>query len=92
MAEETQEGGGALSPGGGQVERVVDVHELLRAVLLQHHHVGQVGVPLARAVLAVDHVRLPAVVLARHKQQIEHLHVTLVAVVGGLVLHPTLIG
>lgn len=57
-----------------QAEGVVGVHELFHAVLLQHHHVVQVGAALPCAVLAVDHVRLPAAVLARHKQQVKHLH------------------
>lgn len=57
-----------------QAEGVVGVHELFHAVLLQHHHVVQVGAPLPRAVLAVDHVRLPAAALAGHKQQVKHLH------------------
>lgn len=57
-----------------QAEGVVCVHELLYGVLLQHHHVGQVGATLTCAVLTVNHICLPAVVLTCHKQQIEHLH------------------
>lgn len=64
------------SGGGGahQDEGVVDVHELLHAVLLQHHHVGQARVAAACAVLAVDHVELPAAVLAGDEEQVEDLH------------------
>lgn len=84
---------GVLSPGGGGlVEGVVCVHELLYGVLLQHHYVGQVGGTQTCAVLTVNHICLPAIVLTCHKQQIEHLHVTLIAVVGRLVFDPTLIG
>lgn len=84
----------ALSPGGGggQVEGVVDTHQLLHAVLLQHHHIIQTGAPLSSTVLTVNHVRLPAAGLTCHKQQVKHLHITLVAVVGRLVLHSALIG
>lgn len=57
-----------------QVEGVVCVHELLDAILLQHHYVGQVGATLAGAVLTVNHICLPAVALTCHEQQIEHLH------------------
>lgn len=57
-----------------QAEGVVCVHDLLYAVLFQHHHIVQIGAALTCTVLTVNHVRLPAVVLARHKQQIEHLH------------------
>lgn len=57
-----------------QAKGVVGVHELFYAVLLQHHYVGQVGAALTCAVLAVNHVCLPAAVLARHKQQVEHFH------------------
>lgn len=56
-----------------QAEGVVGAHQLLDAVLLQHHDVGQVGAALPGAVLTVNHVRLPAAVLTRHKQQVEHL-------------------
>lgn len=56
-----------------QVEGVVDGHELLDAVLLQHHHVGEVGAALPGAVLTVNHVRLPAAALTRHEQKVEHL-------------------
>ena len=57
-----------------QCELVVDLHEVLRLVLLQHHKVVQVGAAPASAVLAVHHVRLLAVALARHKQQVKHFH------------------
>lgn len=57
-----------------QAEGVVCVHEFLYAVLLQHHYVVQVGATLTCAVLTVNHIRLPAVALTCHKQQIEHLH------------------
>lgn len=56
-----------------QAEGVVYSHELFYAVLLKHHDVGQVGATLTCAVLTVNHVCFPAVVLACHKQQIEHL-------------------
>lgn len=56
-----------------QAERVVCVHELLRAILLQHHHIGQVGAALTSTILTVNHVCLPAIALTCHKQQVEHL-------------------
>lgn len=66
-------GGGGWGLSAYQAEGIVRAGELLHGVLLQHHHVVQVGGALAGAVFAVDHVRLPAAALARHKQQIEHL-------------------
>ena len=57
-----------------QVEGVVGGHELVDAVLLQHHHVGQAGAAVAGAVLTVHHVGLPAVALTGHEQQVKHLH------------------
>lgn len=77
---------------GSHAEAVVDVHELLHAILFQHHHSGQAGAAQTGAVLTVHHVRLPAAVLTRHKQQVKHLQVALVAIVGRLVLHTALVG
>lgn len=57
-----------------QAEGVIYSHELFYAILLKHHYVGQVGATLTCAVLTVNHICLPAVVLTCHKQQIEHLY------------------
>ena len=55
-----------------ECELVVDVHQVLDLVLLQHHKVIEVGPP--GAVLTVNHVRLSAVALRGDQQQVEHFH------------------
>lgn len=57
-----------------QCETVIGSHQLLDAVLLQHHHPGQHRALGASAVLTVHHVALLTAVLAGHEQQVEHLH------------------
>lgn len=55
-------------------ELVVNLHEVLDLVLLQHHKVVQVSARSAGTVLAVHHVRFPAVALGGDEQQVKHLH------------------
>lgn len=57
-----------------ECELVVNLHQVLDLVLLQHHKVVQVGAPPTGTILTVHHVRFPAVALAGDKQQVEHLH------------------
>ena len=60
-----------------QCELVIDLRKVLCLVLLQHHKVVEVSTAPASAVLAVHHVRLLAVALARHKQQVKHFHLNM---------------
>lgn len=55
-------------------ELVVNLHEVLDLVLLQYHKVVQVSARSTGTVLAVHHVRFPAVALAGDEQQVKHLH------------------
>lgn len=83
----------SLRTGGwSQGEGVVGPHELLHAVLFQDHHPCQAGASQTSAVLTVHHVALPVAALAGHKQQVKHLQIALVAVVGWFVLHAALVG
>lgn len=57
-----------------QREGVVGLHQLLNAILFQHHHSSQRRALGSGAVLAVHHVALLGAVLAGDEQQVEHLH------------------
>lgn len=57
-----------------QCEAVVGPHQLLHAILFQHHHSSQRRALGTGAVLAVHHVALLGAVLAGDEQQVEHLH------------------
>lgn len=56
-----------------QCEAVVGPHQLLYAMLFQHHHSSQRRALGSGTVLAVHHVALLGAVLAGDEQQIEHL-------------------
>lgn len=57
-----------------QCEIVIGSHQLLYAVLLQHHHPGQHRALGASTVLTVHHVALLTAILTGHEQQVKHLH------------------
>lgn len=57
-----------------QGEVIIRVHQLIYAMLFQHHHPCQTGVPNPSAVLTVNHISLPATVLTGHEQQVKYLH------------------
>lgn len=57
-----------------QCKLVINLHEVLNLVLLQHNKVVQVCARPSCTVLTVHHIRLPAVALTCHKEQIKHLH------------------
>lgn len=56
-----------------QGEVIIHAHQLIYAVLFQHHDPCQTGVPNPSAVLTVNHVSLPATVLTGHEQQVKDL-------------------
>lgn len=53
--------------GGGQREGVVGLCQLLRAVLLQHHHALEARAAAPGTSLAVHQIRVAAAVLTRHE-------------------------
>lgn len=65
---------GGFMPDTYKCELVINLHEVLYLVLLQHHKVVQVSAPPTGTVLAVHHVCFPAVALAGYKQQVKHFH------------------
>lgn len=67
---------------------VVDVHEVVHPVLLQHHEVVQGGAAFPGAVLTVHNWGRFGEQLPPHEQQVEHLHLTDGAVVRSFVSGP----
>lgn len=61
-------------PGPHQREGVVGLSQLLRAVLLQHHHALQACAAAPGTALAVYQVRVAAAILTCHEQDVKHLH------------------
>lgn len=76
----------------GQGKRVIRIHQLFDAVLLQHYYIGEVRTAFSCTVFTVHYVCLPTAIFTGHKQQVKHLHIALITVVGRLILHSTLVG
>lgn len=67
-----------------ECELVINLHEVIYLVLLQHHKVVQVSAPPTGTVLAVHHICFPAVALTGYKQQVIHLHLETEGTTGKL--------
>ncbi len=51
-----------------------NLHEVLHPVLLQHHETVELTAALPRAILTLNHRGLLGVTVARHTEQVKHLH------------------